>query len=91
MGLRFDPDNNDWSFSLAWPKYKVAAQVDALGFINRQFLEDWHYSDFCRMVNRAQWLGWKVFFFTNAQVASNEAVQVLGEVIRAEKAQSGRR
>ncbi len=77
--LVFAPGHK-YRFDFAWPDEKIAVEIDG-GNWNGGHSRGKAYEAFCRKINLANDLGWKVYRFTHAQVTSGEAIDNILEAL----------
>ncbi len=70
-----------WRFDMAWPTQMIACEVDGGTWTGGRHVRPRGYEADCEKLNEATALGWAVFRFTSAQVASGYAVALLERVL----------
>ena len=73
---RFHP-TRQWRFDFAWPDKKLAVEVEGGVFSNGRHGRGKGFTEDCVKYNQAVVLGWRVLRFTTAQIAQNEAVEII--------------
>lgn len=77
---RFD-DTRKWRFDFAWPKVKVAVEIDGGVFMGGRHTSGAGYTKDCYKLNRAVELGWRVLRFT-PQMLKNDPISVIQQIER---------
>jgi len=71
-----------WRFDLAWPKHKIAAEIEGGIYVYGRHNRPKGFRDDCEKYNEAQRLGWRVFRFTADMLKSGQAREILEDVLR---------
>lgn len=75
---RFD-DTRKWRFDFAWPKVKVAVEIDGGVFMGGRHTSGAGYTKDCYKLNRAVELGWRVLRYT-PQMLKNDPITVIQQI-----------
>ena len=77
-------DTRRWRFDMAWPRLKIAAEVEggtfAKRFKGRHTTGEGFHKD-CEKYNTAALMGWRVFRFDSPMVKNGQAVEVLKKAL----------
>ena len=76
---RFHPQRK-WRFDFAWPKLKIAFEVDGGLKLGRHTTPKGFKGD-CEKCNEAMLLGWAVYRMTGEDVKNGEAIKLLCRVL----------
>jgi len=73
---RFHPSRK-WRFDFAWPKYKIAVEVEGGNYSQGRHTRGKGFTNDCEKYNSALQLGWKVLRFTGEMLNESAINQVL--------------
>jgi len=76
--FQFD-DTRKWRFDFAWPKVKVAVEIDGGVFIGGRHTSGAGYTKDCYKLNRAVELGWRVLRYT-PQMLKNDPIIIVQQI-----------
>lgn len=79
---RFAPPRR-WTFDLAWPDRKLAAEVEGGIWVRGRHTRGKGYEKDCEKYNEAALTGWRVLRFTTGQVKDGAAVTTLERALGA--------
>ena len=79
---RFHPERR-WRFDFAWPKIKLAAEIEGGTWKNGRHNRHKGFEGDCEKYNEAAILGWTVLRFTTQQVKRGYAIDALMRWIKA--------
>jgi len=77
---RFHPVRK-WRFDFAWPKLKIAVEIDGGTWASGRHTRGGGYEKDCEKLNAAALLGWFVFRFTGAMVDDGRALTTIENAI----------
>ena len=80
---RFHPERK-WRFDFAWPKRKIAVEVEGAVWARGRHTRGAGYTADCTKYNAAAELGWQVFRYTTGQVQDGEALLQIERVFAEE-------
>lgn len=75
---QFD-DTRRWRFDFAWPKVKVAVEIEGGTYLNGRHVRPKGYQEDCYKYNRALELGWKVLRYT-PKMLMNDPITVVKQI-----------
>ena len=71
-----------WRFDFAWPERKLAAEVEGLSSGKSRHQTIKGYRADCEKYNAAVMAGWRVLRFTDKEIKSGEALQMIEEALK---------
>lgn len=83
--LVFHPTRK-WRFDLAWPREKVAVEVDGAVFTGGRHTRGAGFEEDCAKLNEAALLGWSVLRVTSNHIGQGLALQWVERLIGAKRA-----
>lgn len=69
-----------WRFDFAYPKQKIAIEIDGGTFIQGRHTNPIGYANDREKLNEAQLLGWSVFCFTTDQIKNGYAIEFMRRI-----------
>lgn len=85
LEYQFHP-TREWPFDLAWPQFKIGVEFHGATFVGGRHTRGTGFMGDRQKMNAAQLLGWRVFEFTPAMIASGEARRTLVWAVLGEEA-----